>query len=170
MKCQSCGQTVVKRGNFCPNCGARIVPRRSTPKKSKPTRSMPMSYAAAFIAVGALVGFMIFKLSTAPDSSQMVVEGNGVQSLGFIPTELRAQVQDIASEFMCPCGGCTDALDVCTCDMKNGAVEIKTFIAQQLQAGHKKPHIVEMVNDRYGGLKDAAAPTVDFNKLDFKKF
>jgi hypothetical protein len=63
---------------------------------------------------------------------------------------------------MCPCGSCNDALDECTCDDANGAVEVKSFIAQKLLEGHKKPHIVEMVQEHYGGLKNQTSTSFKF--------
>ena len=63
-------------------------------------------------------------------------------------------VIEIAKEFNCPCGKCDHRLDSCSCDHPNGALEIKNFIAKQLGQGPKKPHIMEMVQDKYGGLKN----------------
>jgi len=34
------------------------------------------------------------------------------------------------------------------------SVQIKNFIAMQFSQGHKKPHIMKMVQDKYGGLKN----------------
>lgn len=166
MKCQSCGQNLTKRSKFCPNCGERVVPRRTRQAPPPSRGSFPSGYAAAFVAVGAVLGFLIFKLSSGPGTTQMVAGGSQrFQTTAPIPAALRAEVQEIASNFMCPCGGCNDALDVCTCDMKNGSVEVKGFIAQQLQAGVERSQIIANVNQRYGGLKTAVAPKIDFQKL-----
>jgi cytochrome c-type biogenesis protein CcmH/NrfF len=126
-----------------------------------------MGYALALLAGGALLGFLVFKVSTGPSTppQQMVVGGGSFQAASAIPAALMPQVQEIASQFMCPCGGCDDSLDECACDMTNGATEVKGFIAQQLQAGVAKSRIITMVSQRYGGLKTGAAPGLDFKNV-----
>ena len=170
MKCQSCGKTVAKKTKFCPSCGEPIVHRRSDAPQAHPRRSIPLSYALAFIAGGAIIGFLYFKFSSTPTPPQMVVGGGfqgasgSVQAVA-IPAALRPQVQEIASEFMCPCGGCDDLLSECVCEMKNGALEVKQFIAQQLQSGAPKPQIVAAVTQRYGHYQGGSGPNVDFKGL-----
>ena len=155
MKCQNCQQTVNQKSKFCPNCGQRITRRVSTANSSAKS-TFPIGYAVGLLGVGILLGFAVFKFSSGSNSlqtAQTIQPAAPVQS---------AAVLDIAQEFMCPCGKCNDPLDVCNCDHEHGAMEVKGFIAQQLQSGHKKPHIVEMVQEKYGGLKNTAAPLFKF--------
>jgi len=153
MKCPNCHHSVTRKSKFCTHCGAPVVPRTSqvvTPLRSK----WSAAYALGLVAFGIAAGFAIFKFSG--DSAEN-------HSHNSIPQSLQsAEVLDIAKEFMCPCGTCSDALDGCTCDDKNGAVEVKSFIAQKLLEGHKKPHIVEMVQERYGGLKSQTSTSFKF--------
>lgn len=154
MKCQNCRTTVTKKSKFCPNCGQRITPRVSAASPAK--GSFPLVYAVGFIGVGILLGYAVFKFGSSSGSAQ---PGPAVRPDAPIHS---AAVLAIAREFMCPCGTCTDPLDVCDCDHNHGALEVKTFIARQLQAGHEKPHIVEMVQAKYGGLKNSPVPGFKF--------
>ncbi len=165
MKCESCGKTVTRKSNFCPSCGEPIVYRRSA-ERAPQRRSVPFSYAIALVTAGAFLGFLIFKLSSGPSAPPVATSNAGTfQTASAVPAALVPQVREIADQFMCQCGGCSDPLNECSCDMKNGAREMKGFIAQQLQAGVEKSQIVAMVSLRYGGLKSANAPVVDFKKL-----
>ncbi|MFQ6116163.1 MAG: zinc-ribbon domain-containing protein [bacterium] len=156
MKCQNCHHTVTRKSKFCPNCGTPIAARKSRPQQSK--TQLPLGYALVLVMLGILIGFLIFKYTSnsGTDFSQTTTGIQGSQAIQS------AAVLDIAQEFMCPCGSCSDPLDVCNCDHKNGALEVKSFIAQKLREGHKKPHIVEMVQEKYGGLKNKTAPSFDF--------
>jgi cytochrome c-type biogenesis protein CcmH/NrfF len=115
---------------------------------------MPMSYVLGLIVLGIGLGYAIFKFSSNSGGTSAGTAANRPQAL---PIQSEA-VLDIAAQFICPCGSCSDSLDECTCDAPRGAVEVKSFIAQKFQEGHKKPHIVEMVQERYGGLKSISEP------------
>ncbi len=145
MKCQNCRSTVTRKSKFCTSCGERIVPRTSAPAhKAKPV--MPVSYAFVLVAVGVVFGFVVFKFSAKPIVSAFPTSSEmpGVSSIQS------AAVSDVARELMCPCGSCSDPLDPCQCDHPDGAVTVKAFIAQKLAEGHKKPHIIDMVHEKYG--------------------
>ncbi len=158
MKCQSCQQTVTRKSRYCPNCGAAVIPRHSQSQPNAKSKSLTLPYAAALVGAGVLVGFLIFKFGASNSGSEYNAN---------VPVALQsAAVLDVAREFMCPCGNCSDPLDTCTCDHPHGAFEVKGFIAQQLAAGHKKPHIVEMVQQKYGGLKPQAPLKLDFQLPD----
>lgn len=160
MKCQNCNRTVTRKTRFCPNCGKPIVHRKSQ-KQPRRTGRIPLVYVIGLLLLGGMLGFALFKLTANTDhhSSDAAEANFQAASAGQDPAVL-----DIAREFMCPCGACNDPLDVCTCDDKHGAVEVKSFIAQQLQLGHKKPHIVAMVQEEFGGLKKAPGSVLN---LDF---
>jgi hypothetical protein len=157
MKCQTCHQTVARKSRYCANCGAPVVPRSSQRQPAEKSKPLTTGYAAALVGAGVLVGFLIFKFG---------ISNSGSEDNADIPAALQsAEVLDVAQGFMCPCGKCSDRLDVCTCDHPKGAFEVKGFIAQQLAVGHMKPHIVEMVQKKYGGhIHNNNAPL----KLDFQ--
>lgn len=146
MKCQNCHRTIARKSKFCPHCGTAVVhpaPRRT---EQRQTSKLPVHYWLGLLALGALLGIAALKI-VQDQSKELESAGNNL-----VPAQ-NSEVLEVAREFMCPCGNCSDALDTCSCDHKNGALEVKAFISQQLQNGHKKPHIVEMVQNRYGGLK-----------------
>lgn len=154
MKCQKCNHTVTRKSKFCPHCGSPIVPRSSSRKR--PATSRPyLAYAIVFGLLGLLLGVVITKFSEA---DQQPAPGHNH------PLDIQsAAVLDIAKEFHCFCGTCDDRLDVCDCTHPKGAEEVKGFIAQKLQEGHKKKHIVEMVQQAYGlaGLDLKQLPPLD---------
>ncbi|MFQ5864948.1 MAG: zinc-ribbon domain-containing protein [bacterium] len=156
MKCQNCHHTVTRKSKFCPNCGTPIVARKSQHQQQAKTQ-IHFGYSLALVGLGIVIGLAIFKYAfNSEDKSSPVT--SAIQTDQLLQS---AVVLDIAREFMCPCGSCSDPLDVCTCDHKNGALEVKSFIAQKLREGHKKPHIVEMVQEQYGALKNESAPLFD---------
>lgn len=61
----------------------------------------------------------------------------------------------IYSQFECPCGQCgIDELKDCTCNHKNGAVEVKGFIDSQIALNlYSVDEIVSQVTSKYGGKK-----------------
>jgi hypothetical protein len=144
MYCPNCGRKTTRKSKFCPDCGENLAIQVS--RKQKPeSRGVPLHYVYAILAAGILLGVFINKVyDNGNDTTTANTPG--------IPAMQSAAVLDIAREFNCPCGQCSHSLDECDCQHDNGALEIKTFIAQLLQI-HRKPHIVEMVQEKYGGLK-----------------
>ncbi|GJQ64259.1 MAG: hypothetical protein K8F36_12195 [Melioribacteraceae bacterium] len=61
----------------------------------------------------------------------------------------------IYSQFQCPCGQCgIDELKDCTCNHKNGAVEVKGYIDSQIALNlYSIDEIVSQVAIKYGGKK-----------------
>lgn len=152
MYCPNCRHKVTRRSKFCPNCGEDLITARQAVARPAPVqRGVPLPVAFGLLVVGILLGFLYFQYAGPSTRSTP-------PAIGSLPGIQSAAVLDIAKEFMCPCGSCSDALDVCDCTHKNGAVEIKTFIARKLAEGHLKPHIVEMVQQTYGGLKSTTLP------------
>jgi hypothetical protein len=130
---------------------------RSSPK-TQSKQKIHIGYVIALLVIGAMVGYGIS------------IIGSKNQGVGLTSTfdgndaSLSATIFDIAKEFNCPCGKCEHSLEICSCDHPNGAAEIKNFMTQQLYKTHKKPHIIEMVQAKYGGLKE---PTKQPLKFDF---
>ena len=64
---------------------------------------------------------------------------------------LQEQVQRIASEFKCACGGCGELpLIICDCDMPRGAMEEKAFIRKMLEEGFSVDRVIQLVDEKYG--------------------
>jgi predicted RNA-binding Zn-ribbon protein involved in translation (DUF1610 family) len=156
MRCQNCNNTVTSKSKFCPHCGERIILRSSSKKKQSTARNIPLSYAVGFVGLGLLLGFIIFK-SYSNSTSRTFPSVSNINSSSLIQSPA---VSDVAKEFMCFCGSCTDRLDECSCEHKNGAREVKSFIAQKLSEGHEKPHIVEMVRSEYSVAINTNLPTI----------
>lgn len=161
MKCQKCHSTVTRKSKFCPNCGTPVTPRTSQ-KRSQPQSKMPLGYALALVGLGILAGISILKLSETPTNQSLPRSFDAQSSLAG----QGGAVMDIAREFMCPCGTCTDPLDVCDCDHKGGAQEVKGFIAQKLREGHKKPHIMEMVQTEFAAKRRGIPPLLNLDSLE----
>ena len=62
-------------------------------------------------------------------------------------------VYQVAAEFICPCGTCTDGLEVCDCGMVKGSTEVRTKIHELLQV-HHAPHVIELIEAEYGYRKN----------------
>jgi cytochrome c-type biogenesis protein CcmH/NrfF len=64
-----------------------------------------------------------------------------------------AALMDVVSRFDCPCGNCSLSLLDCTCDERNGAVEIMAFIRDRLGTGATADEVAWEVEQRYGGRR-----------------
>lgn len=161
MYCPNCRQKNTRRSKFCSNCGedlTRAVVAQSKKQGKTSGGGIPIHYVFALVAGALLLGVLLANLVEEDAPANQSAPGGNL-------TIHSAAVLDIAREFNCPCGQCDHSLDVCDCQHDNGAVEIKTFIVQKLLERHHKPHIVEMVQQAYGGQKptstlqpDAFAP------------
>ncbi|MFQ5627909.1 MAG: zinc ribbon domain-containing protein [bacterium] len=146
MYCPNCGEKTTRRSKFCPNCGDDLTVQKSRKPKTVESRGVPLQYVIAILAAGILIGAVIIKYF---DNGNETAPANTPTSFSIHS----AAVLDIAREFNCPCGQCNHVLDECDCQHKNGAHEIKSFIALKLMEKHHKPHIIEMVQENYGGLR-----------------
>ncbi len=112
------------------------------------------------IAAALLIGVIIGAMTMYSRSGH---SGNGAQAFdprirGPQLAAMFPMVYNVASQFNCPCGSCNDGLEICDCEMKNGASEVRAFIYAQLQSGHKPFHVAEMVEQRWGHRKGVPAP------------
>lgn len=174
MKCPECHRTVQRKDRFCPYCGARVTGKTAPARKKNTSQNNSQNWplVAAIFALGLAVGaFAIYATRTGntPGATPSVAQAT------FDPTLRGPQlaqrfplVYEVAAQFMCPCGSCNDGLEVCDCDMPRGAVEVRGFIYAQVQAGHKAPHITEMVEEKYGHRKNGAVPAPIVPKIDPK--
>ena len=115
--------------------------RRST----KPSYLKIAAFLVSVFAVGLFVTGVFFKGDTSTGtvgSYQSPSPANG---------SLERQVQLVASNFKCACGGCGELpLAECTCDMPKGAKEEKDYIRNKLQEGLSADQVVQLVQDVYG--------------------
>ena len=66
-------------------------------------------------------------------------------------SNLTGQVQLVAANFRCACGGCGELFLIdCTCDMPRGAKEEKDFIRQKLKKGLSVDEVITLVDKEYG--------------------
>jgi hypothetical protein len=156
MKCHECGRHITPRSKFCPYCGKPVSPRRSHKTNARTAKPNWPLYVTLVIA-GVAIGVLALRWLQKPDStaaSQFDPTLRGEQLAQLYPA-----VYEVASQFICPCGSCTDGLEVCDCEMARGASEVRLFIYQLLQV-HHPPHVIEMVAEKYGYRKSGApAPT-----------
>jgi hypothetical protein len=78
--------------------------------------------------------------------------------------KLYPAVYEVAANFICPCGSCTDGLEVCDCEMERGASEVRMFIYRLLQV-HQPAHAIEIVAEKYNHRKDSAPSSLKFEQL-----
>jgi cytochrome c-type biogenesis protein CcmH/NrfF len=120
-----------------------IPARRST----KPSFQKIVAVLASVFAVGFFVAGAFFK---EDEPSGNVIS---YQSPPPANGSLERQVQRVASNFKCACGGCGELpLAECTCDMPRGAREEKDFIRNKLQEGLSVDQVVQLVQEAYGHM------------------
>lgn len=130
---------MAKKSKFCVFCGSPITLRRSESKPPSGFRIHP-GYGVVLLAAGLLLGYVMFNRN----------EDNPGQTEHAQPVAAPATIDEIVKDFKCFCGQCEHMLVECTCEHKNGAVEVKAFVAQKLAEGHHAPHIREMVVSTFG--------------------
>lgn len=154
MKCLSCGHHVIKRAKYCDACGAPIVPRVSVREES--TRKS-WHLMAVILTIGIVVGAGSVYLLTKPQEAAHNHADFDPSLRGAALAQRYPGVYEVASQFICPCGSCTDGLEVCDCDMIKGSFQVRAEIFSLLQT-HEPPHVIELITARYGYRKNAASP------------
>ena len=102
------------------------------------------------IIVGIVAAGLVFKMVISPRSGtfeqQEIYQQSSPGGEG-----IDAQVQLVASNFKCACGGCGELpLVECDCDMPRGALEGKAFIREKLLEGYSVDQVIQGVDERYG--------------------
>lgn len=153
MKCHECGRHITPRSKFCPYCGKAVAARQNNKNKATPTKPHWPLYLTLVIA-GIALGVTAFwwlqreKSSPAPSNFDPTLRGEPL-------AKLYPAVYEVAAQFNCPCGDCNDGVEVCDCEMERGAAEVRLFIYQLLQV-HERPHVMELVEQKYGHRKNGA--------------
>jgi hypothetical protein len=121
----------------------------------------------ALVAGGVLLGAVAVQWLTpkepAPHATQAAQAAPAHYDGTLRGEALAAQypkVYQAASEFICPCGTCTDGLEVCDCVMPKGAAEVRTKIYELLQV-HEVPHAIALIEAEYGYRKSNPAPAMN---------
>lgn len=167
VNCSKCGNTIEPEAQYCSQCGTKVAGKSvSAPKAAKPIYKNKYSrgktkkgsksskagvnsfvgYAILAIFVIGVTWFIAWSFSSSSRSSKVNTPVSQYQNTSAWPDE----VQTIAANFNCPCGTCSDSLDVCTCDEPSGSVEVKTYIKSLLDQGLTKFEAVEKVEETYG--------------------
>ncbi|MGQ9629053.1 MAG: double zinc ribbon domain-containing protein [bacterium] len=154
--CGQCGRELPRGSKFCGYCGAKV--RGGGVAPSPRVRKVRRGVGAprgdrtsrrgivAFAILGALVlaagGFFTWSSSSR---SRNLNAGSGASIVWA------AEVQEVAANFNCPCGKCgVVRLDLCTCDIPRGAVEVKSYIQSLLNQGLSRGDVIRKVEERYG--------------------
>jgi len=161
--CSSCGKIVQPGSKFCNFCGARIKDKAVfTDKSAQPTagrvtthgrvrskaksRNSGSRFLGYAILAVMILGIGVFVIWIQASSNKTAVESQTSQAY----TEWSPAVLSVAENFKCPCGECTDRLDICTCDLPNGAVEAKTYIRELLDSDLSQLMVIQKVEEQYG--------------------
>ncbi len=104
---------------------------------------------AAMIVIFFSGGFLVKALlSPGPRLSTGVSNDRPVAAVN---PNIAGQVQLVAANFKCACGGCGELFLVdCTCEMPRGAKEEKDFIRRKLQQGLSLDEVITLVDKEYG--------------------
>jgi hypothetical protein len=155
MKCQACGRHIAPNIKFCPHCGKPASPRQSDKPRAQSTKSKWPLYVMLVI-VGIAIGVFAFRWLQEQKPATAAAAGFDPTLRGEQLAQLYPAVFEVASQFNCPCGSCSDGIEVCDCEMERGAAEVRLFIYQLLQV-HQPAHAIEIVAQKYGHRKDGAA-------------
>ena len=121
----------------------------SHPKVSRggwqPSYWMIVAFIAIFFAGGVILKAAF--LTPTP----ILTDSSSYRSASSPNSNLAGQVQLVAANFKCACGGCGELFLIdCTCDMPRGAKEEKDFIRKNLQQGLSVEEVITLVEKEYG--------------------
>ncbi|MBK5101077.1 MAG: hypothetical protein JJE15_08825 [Desulfobacteraceae bacterium] len=125
--------------------------RKNVPAKKPVSMGKEPSYwmIVAIIALVFVIGLTV-KIMFYP-SEGVQPKAQSYQSQPPSNESLERQVQLVAAEFKCACGGCGELpLIECTCDMPRGALEEKKFIRKELGEGLTVEQVIPLVDKKYG--------------------
>ncbi|MCF7803065.1 MAG: zinc ribbon domain-containing protein [Candidatus Marinimicrobia bacterium] len=149
MYCTQCGNEIKKQNaKFCPSCGAATKGKDKKQKQPQKKSSGKLGKNGITIPIPALVlgvlGIIVvgFILMSGNDAPQQTMTSPEQQAL-------RAEVIQVAEQFMCPCGDCNDNLAACDCAAPGGATEVKRFIQNGLEDGKTVEQMAAAVSMKY---------------------
>ncbi|MCF6268320.1 MAG: hypothetical protein L3J41_01255 [Melioribacteraceae bacterium] len=170
MKCQVCKYDNQENAKFCENCGHMLedsnpngIQKKRKKKKGRRAAAKEMEQAAIFkklfttkslwigatIVVGAFLIISIINSNASRNSKNN--DAKFIEQRNTNPL-VEAKVFDIASKFVCGCGGCDeDPLEHCKC---NYAVAQREFIRDRVENSESDEKIIAAVTAKYGNLKN----------------
>ncbi|KAA3619392.1 MAG: hypothetical protein DWQ05_01345 [Calditrichaeota bacterium] len=156
MYCQKCGQKTTRKTKFCTSCGAGLVQPNQNVKSKKTRINKPFATHLSVLIFGSVLAIATVYLVTNKVEPEKNTNTLSIRSRAVL---------EIAKKFDCLCGNCDHPLEECECTHKNGAVDVKSFIAQKLAEGHLDKHVTEMVQNQYGGRKGKLVFPADSVKI-----
>ncbi len=172
MKCKSCGFDNDDNNKFCSNCGSELNSLKIKTAKAKPKfypgkkknnrnihslKSNTPNLKPLWITVGVIIVSIFIAISfdlvfhKYPNGERSALETKSSNPV------VEAQVNTIASKFVCSCGTteCNfTSLESCTC---NTAAEERQLIRTKLEKNEKPDDIVVDLANKYGFLKSEFA-------------
>ena len=111
----------------------------------QPSYWMMVVFIAIFFAGGVMLKAVFLPTPSVGTNVSNYQPAAGANS------NLAGQVQLVAANFRCACGGCGELFLIdCTCDMPRGAKEEKDFIRKNLQQGLHVDEVITLVEKEYG--------------------
>jgi len=147
-KCRNCGTFNELDARYCGQCG-NALPEGSEKKVGsrgkEPSYWMIVAIIAVIFSVGLAVKMAFYPGPDIPEREQ-------AYNAPLSPEDsMESQVQLVASNFKCACGGCGELpLIECGCDMPRGALEEKAFIRERLREGLSIDQVIQFVERKYG--------------------
>ncbi|GEM_PF-684556 len=179
-ECPHCGFENTREARYCANCGAHLRRQRPQPhhkehhqyqqkKKEKrvDTRLRWHPAEVVVLIIGGVILLLTLPYLTGNPPGRKQRPAPLIEQRSGDP-KIEANVQAIASKFICSCGTCGEQpLDICTCDT---AVREREFIRSSLQAGQSPNQVIAAVNTTFGWMKpefaaqDDSLPRASANK------
>ena len=118
--------------------------------KAKPAGWQPSYWMIVAIIAIFFAGGVTIKALFSP-TAPITTSGSNYESASSANSDIVGQVQLVAANFRCACGGCGELFLIdCTCDMPRGAKEEKDFIRRNLRQGLSVDEVVTLVDKEYG--------------------
>ena len=118
--------------------------------KAKPTAWQPSYWMIVALVAIFFAGGVMIKALFSP-SPGISATGQNFQRVSGKNAALESEVQLVAANFRCACGGCGELFLIdCTCDMPRGAKEEKDFILRNLRQGLSIDEVITLVDNEYG--------------------
>ena len=151
MYCPECRSKLKQKAKFCTACGASITndkKKKQQPSKKKKTVKKGKSQILMPLIMGGVIVLVVAGLFFFQNSANQQMQNNST-----VPV-YSDQVQQVAANFMCPCGECNDNLALCTCTAPNGSEDVKGFIQEGLNQGKSTEQMITAVQLKYNAELD----------------
>lgn len=147
-KCRDCGTLNELEARYCSHCGNTFIKgsrEKGGSRGREPSYWKVLGLIGLIFSVGLAIKVIFY---SAPDTQD---RGQSYNVPVSIDDSLEREVQLVASNFRCACGGCGELpLIACECDMPRGALEEKKFIREKLKEGFTVDQVIQRVEGKYG--------------------